>query len=231
MPNDWLTFVLIGVQDLFVPVQLAVPGVLLALLVLCSDTSKHVATSFLGYFLLFFVLTNVMCDTGMLLPVLSSDTFLAVGLWFYVIVGVFFIGVAGVLGRHWWLLANERVDTLLKWPWSLRLPLFMAGFVALVLAVSLAVLGTVWPLTMHVAIQGSMAFTAGRLFDSLGALVIYELVRNAGVLVILVVAVLRWRGKVFQLLETQKSMVTIIAAAYYLAVGGALIFFYFFNKG
>lgn len=216
-----------GVQDLFSPVQLAVPGVLLLLVLTLSNISRAAMVLFVAYFMLFFLIFEILFDTGVMSFVLLSRDFMMGASWFYCILGVFFLGVAWIFGVQWRSLISDQGHSFTPWPRKLDLGIYVAGFLALVLAVVLSVLGNVWPQTVHMVLQGALSFTSGRLFGSLGGLVIYELVRNLGIILLLGVMGLVWRGKMFASLGKHKSLIAIMMAAFYLAVGGALIYFHF----
>ena len=230
MLYDWMTFVMVGMQDFFSPVQMAASGILLMVLFLFSGTSRKLLLLFVVYFLVSLVLANVLFDMGAAPLFWSSMGFLTAASVFYCGVGVLFIGFTGILGFHWWRLINERSDALVPWSHRWQIPAFVTGFLAMALAFLLALTGTVWPLTLHMVLQGALSFSHGRLFDSIGGLIMYEMVRNAGIIGILLVMVLRWRGRMIKSLEGHKSLVIIFLAACYLSVGAALIFFHF-NRG
>ncbi|MBF0331089.1 MAG: hypothetical protein HQL17_04070 [Candidatus Omnitrophica bacterium] len=231
MLYDWMTFVMVGAQDMFSPVQLAALGVfLLLLLSFSAKTSKGVLALFTGYFLVSFIIFGVLCDIGVVPFLWSSNEFLVTASWFYCILGVLFLGVAWLFAVQWRLLINDNNASFTPWPRPIKLGITFTGLVAVTLALALAALANVWPQTLHVILQGAMSFESGRLFGSVGGLIIYELTRNVGVVVLAIMMVLIWRGKVIDSLRGSKSLVASMMVAFYMAVGGALIYFHY-NKG
>jgi hypothetical protein len=230
MIYDLMTYFMVGLQDLFSPVQLATPGVILIVLLFFSNASRLALAMFAAYFVGLFIIFNAIFDMGVVPFLWSSQPFLITASWFYCILGVLFLGVAWLFAMQWRLLIQDDQHPFAPWPRKFEFKIYLVGLAAFLLALGLSLQSNVWPQTLHIVLQGALSFTSGRLFDSIAGLVIYELVRNSLLIVLVVVMVMVYRGTLLERLKKNKSFIAIMLVAFYLAVGVGLIYFHF-NRG
>lgn len=215
-----------GIQDAFVPVQVAIGTVFVLVLVLLRACGKRVLVLSVAAFITGLVLFGIMGDLSFFDPVTATPLFLTVIKWFFLAAGLLSTMVAVMFFKEWRLLSKDTGR-----PFAACLPAIMAGvwsgpLAVFLLAGVLVFLVSVWPFNYQVMLQATNLLSPGVFFYTLTALVVYELCRNALVLLltgVLVVAALRQD----HLRCVSRSLLSIIVSAFFFVAGGALFFFFY----
>jgi hypothetical protein len=226
MGLDLATFMAVGLQNAVAPLQLALAGVLVLALAFLARASRLALVLFTVTYIVAAMVSGVVFDLGVMFPVFASYTFGMVAGWSYFCLGVVFILLGGLFFKEWRMIQAGSDRPLAAFVWRPQVWPVLIPPCAVLLAVWLVFLGNVWPTSMQVIWQGATALTPGKLFYSLGALMVYELCRNAlSWLVLIFLAVFSLRGGQTYT-QRRRSLLSAVLSAYYLAVGGGLIHFF-----
>jgi hypothetical protein len=223
MGFDLSVFISAGIQDASSPMQFAVAGVYAVMLLCLRHSRKWVLFTSGGLFIAVFVIMGAILSLGIFD---GGATGFAVS-WFFLVMGAFFLILGFLFLREWHILrsgAPRKFAAFIPTP-----PAGMAVGLALsfCLALGLAFLSNIWPVNYQVLVQGVIAFTPGKFFDSLGALCVYVLFRSGAAFFLLLFFILAQRKENAGLLHRKRSLLAVIASAFYFALGGSLVFLFY----
>ena len=227
MASDLWVFFLAGVQDAVSPTQVALAGSLALALIFLREAGKRYALVFGAAFLTALLSLSLVSDFRGFehsygIPGWLTFRMAGIFLWGVSLMG---FGIAFLRERFVGSGGSQRRFAGFFGPVSgqgcLRV-LFGSGFAA-----GLFFLATAWPLHFRIPLKGQLAFLPGKFLLAAVPVLIYELFRNAGSLVVFVLFLSAIRPAIRIFLRERRTLIAIVLSAFYLATGGSLLFFFY----
>ncbi len=229
MGFDGFVFLIIGFKDALTPTHLATAGVLaLSLLLFRHAGQRAEALAYSRNFLVVLLGWGIVYQAGAVFYVLSWPFFTVFASASYLVLGLVFLLLGGMFWRAWLLLRRGQAGDLAGFMGTARLGPGVAGLLGSAAAAWLVTIANIFPAESQAQWQGSMLLVPGKFFTSLAGLAVYEVLRNAPSLFVMVVffGLRTWR---WRFVEERRALLSIIMAACYAAVGCALVYF-FYNR-